>query len=73
MFNNSSLSFVELEMMAAGFLTFGTELQDTDFSRLAEAIGLLGLRAEKPEQVKPMLIKALEHQGPALVDIAVNR
>ena len=72
-FNNSSLSFVELEMKAAGFLTHATELAETDFSKLAEAIGILGLRAERPEQVKIMLSQALEHEGPALVDVAVNR
>jgi pyruvate dehydrogenase (quinone) len=72
-FNNSSLSFVELEMKAAGFLTHATDLVDTDFSKLAEAVGILGLRAERPEQVKAMLSQALEHEGPALVDVTVNR
>ena len=42
-------------------------------SKLAEAVGILGLRAERPEQVKAMLSQALEHEGPALVDVAVNR
>jgi pyruvate dehydrogenase (quinone) len=72
-FNNGSLSFVELEMKAAGILTHGTSLVDTDFSKLAEATGVLGLRAERPEQVKPMLNQAIEHNGPALVDVVVNR
>jgi pyruvate dehydrogenase (quinone) len=72
-FNNSSLSFVELEMKAAGFLTHATELVENDFSKLAEAVGILGLRAERPEEVKIMLSQALEHEGPALVDVAVNR
>jgi pyruvate dehydrogenase (quinone) len=73
LFNNSSLSFVELEMKAAGFLTHATELIETDFSKLAEAVGILGLRAERPEQLKTMLSEALQHEGPALVDVAVNR
>jgi len=72
-FNNGALSFVELEMKAAGLLTHGTSLVDTDFSKLAEAVGILGLRAETPEQVKPMLDRALENDGPALVDVVVNR
>jgi pyruvate dehydrogenase (quinone) len=71
-FNNGALSFVELEMKAAGILTHGTSLVDTDFSKLADAAGILGLRAESPEQVKPMLNQALEHNGPALVDVVVN-
>ncbi len=72
-FNNGSLAFVELEMKAAGILTHGTDLIDTDFSKLAEAAGILGLRAERPEQVEQMLNQALKHNGPALVDIVVNR
>jgi pyruvate dehydrogenase (quinone) len=72
-FNNSSLSFVELEMKAAGFLSHATDLVETDFSKLAEAVGILGLRAERPEQVTTMLSQALEHEGPALVDVTVNR
>jgi pyruvate dehydrogenase (quinone) len=72
-FNNSSLSFVELEMKAAGFLSYATDLVQTDFSKLAGAVGILGLRAEGPEQVKPLLSQALEHEGPALVDVIVNR
>ena len=72
-FNNSSLSFVELEMKAAGFLSHATDLVETDFSKLAEAVGILGLRAERPEQVKTLLSQALEHEGPALVDVTVNR
>jgi pyruvate dehydrogenase (quinone) len=72
-FNNGALSFVELEMKAAGILTYGTDLVKTDFSKVAEAVGILGLRAEKPEQIRPILIQALEHNGPALVDVAVNR
>jgi pyruvate dehydrogenase (quinone) len=71
-FNNGALSFVELEMKAAGILTHGTSLIDTDFSKLAEAAGILGLRAERPEQVKPMLKEAIDYNGPALVDVVVN-
>jgi pyruvate dehydrogenase (quinone) len=72
-FNNGALSFVELEMKAAGILTHGTSLVDTDFSKMAEAAGILGFRAERPEQVKPMLNQAIEHDGPALMDVVVNR
>ncbi len=63
---------MELEMKAAGILTHGTSLVETDFSKLADAAGILGFRAERPEQVKPMLNQALEHNGPALVDVVVN-
>lgn len=72
-FKNDSLGFVELEMKAAGFLDFATDLHNPDFAKMAEAAGLLGLRAETPEQVRPMLVEALKHDGPALVEVLVNR
>jgi len=72
-FNNSSLGFVALEMNAAGFLDFATDLLNPDFARMAEAAGVLGLKAETPEQVRPMLVQALNHDGPALVEVVVNR
>jgi pyruvate dehydrogenase (quinone) len=72
-FKNDALAFVELEMKAAGIVDFGTDLQNPNFSKLAEAAGLLGLRAETPDQVRPMIAEALKHDGPALVEVLVNR
>src|SRR5712692_4690928 len=72
-FKNNSLAFVELEMKAAGIVDFATDLHNPDFAKMAEAAGLLGLTAETPEQVRPMITQALEHDGPALVDVHVSR
>jgi pyruvate dehydrogenase (quinone) len=72
-FKNNSLAFVELEMKAAGILNFGTDLENPNFAKMAEALGLLGLTAETADQVRPMLAQALEHRGPALVEIPVSR
>ena len=72
-FNNSSLAFVELEMKAAGILDFGTDLHNPDFAKMAEAAGILGLRAETADQVRPMIEQALLHDGPALVEAIVSR
>ena len=72
-FNNSALAFVELEMKAAGMLDFATDLLNPDFAKMAEAAGVLGLKADVPEQVRPMLAQALSHPGPALVEVVVDR
>jgi pyruvate dehydrogenase (quinone) len=72
-FKNESLAFVELEMKAAGIVEFGTDLKDPNFAKLAEAAGLLGLTAETPDQVRPMIAQALAHKGPALVEVLVSR
>src|ERR1700694_4503908 len=72
-FDNSALAFVELEMKAAGMLDFATDLLNPDFAKLAEAAGVLGLKASAPEQVRPLLAQALGHPGPALVEVVVDR
>jgi pyruvate dehydrogenase (quinone) len=72
-FKNDSLAFVELEMKAAGIVDFGTDLQNPNFAKLAEAAGVLGLTAETPDQVRPMIVQALQHEGPALVEVLVSR
>ena len=73
LFQNSALSFVELEMKAAGILEFATDLVNPDFSKMAAAAGILGLRAETADQVRPMLQQAFAYEGPALVEVLVNR
>ena len=72
-FNNSSLAFVELEMKAAGILDFGTDLHNPNFAKVAEAAGILGLRAETADQVRPAIEQALSHDGPALIEVIVSR
>lgn len=72
-FNNSALAFVELEMKAAGILDFATDLLNPDFAKMAEAAGVLGLKADVPAQVRPLLAQALSHPGPALVEVVVDR
>jgi thiamine pyrophosphate-dependent acetolactate synthase large subunit-like protein len=72
-FNNGSLGFVELEMKAAGFLDFGTSLDNPSFAEIATACGFLGLRVEKPEDVDGALRQAFAYDGPALLDVVVNR
>ena len=48
-FDNSALGFVELEMKAAGMLDFATQLHNPDFAKMADAAGVLGLKANMPE------------------------
>ena len=72
-FRNECLGFVELEMKAVGFMDFGTDLLNGSFSKIAEGCGMLGLTAERPDQIRPMLTQALEYNGPALVEVLVNQ
>jgi len=72
-YNNSALAFVELEMKAMGVLDHGTGLVNPNFADLARAAGLHGIRVEDPAEVRPAIVEALRHDGPALVDVVVNR
>ncbi|MFF0709969.1 MULTISPECIES: ubiquinone-dependent pyruvate dehydrogenase [Gordonia] len=72
-FNNSSLNFVELEMKAAGFVNFGTDLENPDFAALARAIGIKGDRVENPGDLDSAIREFLAHDGPALLDVVTAR
>lgn len=72
-FNNSSLNFVELEMKAAGFVNFGTDLENPDFAKLAESLGIRGIRVDNSSGLKAGLAEAFAHDGPALIDVRTAR
>lgn len=72
LFNNSSLSMVELEMLVAGLPSYGTTNKNPDFAAVARACGAYGVRVEKPKQLAGALKDAFRHKGPALVDIVTD-
>ncbi|MET9131783.1 pyruvate dehydrogenase [Streptomyces antibioticus] len=72
LFNNSSLSMVELEMLVAGLPSYGTTNKNPDFAAVARACGVFGLRVEKPKQLAGALKSAFRHKGPALVDVVTD-
>jgi acetolactate synthase-1/2/3 large subunit len=43
-----------------------------DFVKLADAYGILGLRASKPGEVESVLKEGLKHKGPVLMDIETD-
>ena len=71
-YNNGSLGFVAMEMKVIGMPPFGTELKNPDFAKMAEAIGIMGIRVENSEDVPAAIEKALAHDGPVLVDVLTN-
>ena len=72
-FNNSSLNFIELEMKAAGFVNYGTDLHNPNFAAVAEAMGIKGVRVERSKDLRSGLAEAFQHKGPALVDVVTER
>ena len=71
-FDNSALGMVKLEMEVAGLPDYQTDLKNPNFAKLAEAIGIMGVRIEKPADVTAGLKKALQHPGPVLVDVVTD-
>ena len=72
-FNNALLDFVNIEQQEAGLIPFGTDLPNPNYAAVAEALGAMGIRVEKPSELRPALVKALSHDaGPVVVDVVVD-
>jgi pyruvate dehydrogenase (quinone) len=71
--NNGTLGFVELEMKANGFIDSGCDLKNPNFAMMAEAMGVKGIRVERPQDLEAALADAFRHDGPALVDVVTAR
>ena len=72
-FNNGVLGFVALEMKAAGFVNTGVDLDNPDFSAVARAVGIHGVRVEHPDDLPAAIDEVLQHEGPALLDVVTAK
>jgi len=68
-FNNRSLGMVKLEMEVAGIPDMETDLQNPDFAKIAEVMGMTGITINEPDKVKAGLERAFQLEGPVLVSI----
>ena len=71
-FDNSALGMVKLEMEVAGLPDWQTDLRNPDFAKVAEALGIKGIRLENPADLQSGLRQAFDHPGPALVDVITD-
>lgn len=71
-FNNGLLGFVDIEMKAAGFLPIGTNLDNPNFAKMAEAAGIYGVRVEDSAQLADAVKQAFAHDGPAVIDVVTD-
>ncbi len=72
LFNNASLGMVKLEMMVDGIPDFETDHEPTDFSAIAEAVGIRAMRVEDPRDVRDTLAKGLADPGPVLMEFVTD-
>jgi pyruvate dehydrogenase (quinone) len=71
-FNNSTLGMVELEMLVDRLPDYETDNGSFDYAAIAKGIGIHGVRVEHPADVRDSLAEALDHPGPALVDLVTD-
>jgi pyruvate dehydrogenase (quinone) len=71
-FDNGRLGMVKLEMEMVGLPEYGTVLHNPDFARVAEAMGMRGLRVEQARDVEAAVREALAYDGPVLLDVLTN-
>jgi pyruvate dehydrogenase (quinone)/pyruvate oxidase len=67
--NNGSYAMENNRMQLAGFSTMGSETVNPDFSALAVACGGEGFVVEQPEDLEPVLQRALATPVPTIVDV----
>ena len=72
LFDNSTLGMVRIEMAVAGYVPFGTDVHNPDFSAIARAVGIHAERVERAEDVRPAIERAFAHDGPALIDLVTD-
>ncbi|MBI2918630.1 MAG: biosynthetic-type acetolactate synthase large subunit [Chloroflexi bacterium] len=71
--NNGFLGMVrQWQDLFFGKRFVATPLLGPDFVKIAEAYGILGLRATRPSEVGPAIERAMEHDGPVVVDFAIQ-
>ncbi len=70
---NNTLGQIKWEQMVfLGNPEYGVELQPIDFVKYAEACGAVGIRCERPDEVRSALSAAFRARGPALVEAVVD-
>ncbi|WP_369135294.1 pyruvate dehydrogenase [Modestobacter sp. I12A-02662] len=72
LFNNASLGMVKLEMMVDGIPDFQTDHEPTDFTAIAEGVGIRAMRVEDPRDVRDTLVRGLAEPGPVLMEFVTD-
>ncbi len=72
-FNNNSFGNVRRDQqMGFGGRLIGADLVNPDFMKLADSFDMAGARVSSPEELKPVLAKAIDDDKPALIEVNVE-
>ena len=66
-------AYGEERTIAVDFTKSDGELYTPDFETIADAFGCYARKIESPEEVKPALEQAFSQNGPAVIEVMVNR
>src|SRR5436309_780749 len=72
-FNDNAYGNVARDLDEAWGGSYGAELTNPDFMKLADAYGVVGMRADTPTDVGVLVTKALTLERPVLIEIPVGR
>ncbi len=73
-FNNSAFGNVRRDQQQHyDSRLIGSDLENPDFVRLAESFGISGYRVTSPQQLKPVLEKAVAQDRPVLIEVMQER
>jgi len=72
-FNDSSYGNVARDLEESWGGQYGAELTNPDFMKLADAYGVVGMRAKEPTEVGRLVREAIEKDRPALIEVPVGR
>jgi thiamine pyrophosphate-dependent acetolactate synthase large subunit-like protein/nitrite reductase/ring-hydroxylating ferredoxin subunit len=70
--NNSMLGKISKEQRASRFKVWQTSLHNPDFCEYARICGAFGVRVERREDMDAALQAAIDHDGPALVEVVTD-
>ena len=70
--NNAQLGKITKEQRAAEWDVWQTSLHNPDFAAYAQLCGAFGQRVTEPAQLDDALMRALAHEGPALVEVLTD-
>ncbi|MFT7621316.1 MAG: pyruvate oxidase [Myxococcota bacterium] len=70
--NNGELGKISKEQRGGDWPVWQTSLQNPNFAEYATLCGALGIRVERIEDLEAALVRALAHDGPALVEVIAD-
>ena len=70
--NNGYLGMVRQMQEKIYNNTYQVEMNNPDFTKIAEAYDLFAVRVNKLDELVPALHKAISHKGTAIIDISIN-